>query len=403
MKNTIEKLYSILFILLGLSIPLSIAASNVLVGLIIICWITEGNLIRQWKEIKTTKWMISILFLLVFYCLGIMWGNNHENAISILQKSSFLLVFIVFAISKFNQSTLKWGTLLFIFSTLVSAILAILINQEIILPLHNYIPIISSKNTISAFTTYNYHNILLAFSSLVCLFLFLEKEVQYRWIPLMCIAIYSFSIFTESGRAGQLIFILFLGIYSVYYFRKNIIYSIGIIGFLIVCIYSAYQFSDKFKFRIKEAKMKIQNEIIQTNSKNLHKDQNDIRIVFIKESINYIKKKPILGYGTGSFGTIFKKEIKSGHEYLIDSTPHNTYLYVWFEVGILGLIILLNIFYFQIKSLSKLKYNFHRILLPIGFMIIMLFDSYLLSFGILTIFYIYFFTIYNNYKVDKTT
>ncbi|MBT7726764.1 MAG: hypothetical protein HN702_05180, partial [Flavobacteriales bacterium] len=76
MKNTIEKLYSILFILLGLSIPLSIAASNILVGLIIICSITEGNLIRQWKEIKTTKWMISILFLLVFYCLGIMWGNN---------------------------------------------------------------------------------------------------------------------------------------------------------------------------------------------------------------------------------------------------------------------------------------------------------------------------------------
>ena len=148
--------------------------------------------------------------------------------------------------------------------------------------------------------------------------------------------------------------------------------------------------------------MKIQNEIIQTNSQSTDKDQNDIRIVFIKETINYIKKKPILGYGTGSFGTIFKREINSGHEYLINTTPHNTYLYVWFEIGIFGLIILLNIFYFQIKSLSKLKYSFHRILLPIGFMIIMLVDTYLFSF-ILTIFYIYFFTIYNNYKVDKTT
>ena len=402
MKNTIEKLYSILFILLGLSIPLSIAAANILIGLIIICWITEGNLMEKWKKIKTSKWMISILFLLVFYCLGIMWGNDHKNVIWIIQRLSLLLVFIVFATSKFNQSTLKWGTLLFIFSTLVSAILAILINQKIILPLHNYIPIISSENTISAFTTYNYHNILLAFSSLVCLFLFLEKKIQYRWILLMCISIYSFSIFTESGRAGQLIFILFLGIYSIYYFRKNIIYSIGIIGFLIVCIYSAYQFSDKFKFRIKEAKKTIQNEMIQTNSQNTDKDQNEIRIVFIKKTINYIKKKPILGYGTGSFGTIFKREINSGHKYLAHTTPHNTYLYVWFEVGILGLIILLSIFYFQIKSLSKLKYNFHRILLPIGFMTIMLFDSYLFSF-LLTIFYIYFFTVYNNYKVEKNS
>ncbi|MGY8986981.1 MAG: O-antigen ligase family protein [Flavobacteriales bacterium] len=402
MKNTIEKLYSILFILLGLSIPLSIATANILAGLIIICWIKEGNLRGKWKEIKTSKWMISILFLLVFYCLGIMWGNDHKNLIWIIPRLSLLLVFIVFATSKFNQSTLKWGTLLFIFSTLVSAILAILINQKIILPLHNYIPIISSENSISAFTTYNYHNILLAFSSLICLFLFLEKKVQYRWILLMCIVIYSFSIFTESGRAGQLIFILFLGIYSIYYFRKKISYSIGIITFLIICIYAASQFSDQFKFRIKEAKMMIQNEMIQTNSKNPHKDQNDIRIVFIKESINYIKKKPILGYGTGSFGTIFKKEIKSGHEYLVHTTPHNTYLYVWFEIGIFGLIILLSIFYFQIKSLSKLEYSFHRILLPIGFMTIMLFDAYLFSF-VLTIFYIYFFTVYNNYKVDKTT
>ena len=84
------------------------------------------------------------------------------------------------------------------------------------------------------------------------------------------------------------------------------------------------------------------------------------------------------------------------------TTPHNTYLYVWFEIGIFGLIILLNIFYFQIKSLSKLKGNFHRILLTIGFMTIMFFDSYLFSF-VLTIFYIYFFTVYNNYMVGKNT
>jgi len=402
MKNTLERLYSIFFILLGLSIPLSIAASNILIGLIVIIWIIEGDIKNKWQKIKASKWMLSVLILLIFYCLGMLWGNEHKNAISILQKLSLLLVFIVFATSKFKQSTLKLGTLLFLISTLISAILSIIINYKIILPLNHYIAIISSKDTISAFTTYNYHNILLAFSALICFFLFVEKKIQYRWIFLICIIIYSFSIFTESGRAGQLIFILFFGIYSIYYFRKKISYSIGIIGFLIICIYTASQFSDKFKFRIKEAKIKIQNEILQTNSQNLHKGKNDIRIVFIKESINYIKKKPIFGYGTGSFGTILKKACVDVCPVDCIHGPHNTYLYIWFEIGIFGLIILLNIFYFQIKSLSKLKYNFHRILLPIGFMTIMLFDSYLFS-VILTIFYIYFFTVYNNYKVDKTT
>ena len=92
---------------------------------------------------------------------------------------------------------------------------------KIILPLHNYISIISSHGNIVAFTTYNYHNILLAFSSLVCFHLFVEKKSKYRWIFIICIIIYIASIFTERGRAGQLILILFSGIYSVYYFRKK--------------------------------------------------------------------------------------------------------------------------------------------------------------------------------------
>ena len=52
-------------------------------------------------------------------------------------------------------------------------------------------------------------------------------------------------------------------------------------------------------------------------------------------------------------------------------TPHNNYLYVWIELGILGLIILLSIFYFQIRELIKLKDGFIRILLPIMYLAIM--------------------------------
>ena len=402
MKNTLDKLYSIFFILLGLSIPLSIAASNICIGVIVCIWIIEGDIKKKWKRILSSKWMFSIILLIVLYCIRMIWGDNHENVIWIIQRLLLLLVFIVFATSRFSQATLKRGTLLFIVSTLVSAIFAILINQQIILPLHNYISIISSDANIVAFTTYNYHNILLAFSSLICFHLFVEKKSQYRWIFIICIIIYISSIFTERGRAGQLILILFSGIYSVYYFRKKIKYSIGITCIIITSCAISYQYNHGFKNRVDNTTNVIRNDIILAKPSGNNHDKENIRMVFIKETINYIKKQPIIGYGTGSFGTIFKREINSGHKYLTQTTPHNTYLYVWFEIGIFGLIILLNIFYFQIKSLSKLKYSFHRILLPIGFMIIMLFDSYLFSF-VLTIFYIYFFTIYNNYKVDKTT
>ena len=75
MKNTLDKLYSIFFILLGLSIPLSIAASNICIGVIVCIWIIEGDIKKKWKRILSSKWMSSILLLIILYCLGIIWGD----------------------------------------------------------------------------------------------------------------------------------------------------------------------------------------------------------------------------------------------------------------------------------------------------------------------------------------
>ena len=60
-------------------------------------------------------------------------------------------------------------------------------------------------------------------------------------------------------------------------------------------------------------------------------------------------------------------EVDSGHDFYIHTTPHNQYLYVWFELGIFGLILLLLIFYHQIKDLLEKKDGIHRVLLPISF------------------------------------
>ena len=401
MNNTIKKLNSTFFILLGLTIPISVVATNILIGLIIFLWIAERKFREKLIEIKSSKWMISVLCLLILYCLGMLWGNEHSNAKGTFQILSLFLTFIIFETSKYSQTTLKWGTILFIFSTFISAILAILINQDIILPIYNYSSVLTvHTGNRPAFILYNYHNILLAFSSLICFFLFAEKKPKHRWLLIVCILIYCLSIFTEAGRAGQLILILICGAYIIYYSKKKIKYSIGIIIFLLTCFHVSYQYSYIFKQRVNFTINSVQNSFNQENLKSINKsDKEDVRIFFIRKSLDFIKKKPILGYGTGSFAKTFNLKLTEESPKLY-TTPHNTYLYVWFEIGIFGLIILLSMFYFQIKSLYKLKYNFHRILLPIGFMIIMFFDSYLFSF-ILTIFYIYFFTIFNNYKIYK--
>ena len=105
-----------------------------------------------------------------------------------------------------------------------------------------------------------------------------------------------------------------------------------------------------------------------------------IRFVFLKESLNYILKRPIFGYGTGSFGAIFKREVKSGYNYDIKTTPHNNYLYVYFELGIFGFIIFILIFYFQIKSLYRNNnFSIHRVILPFFYLVILSIKSCFVS------------------------
>ena len=80
-------------------------------------------------------------------------------------------------------------------------------------------------------------------------------------------------------------------------------------------------------------------------------------------------------------------------------TPHNQYLYVWFELGFFGIILLLSIFTLQIKELLKKQDSFYRVLLPISFMMLLLVDSYFFIF-IGTITYIYLYTIFRNYQTS---
>ena len=98
-----------------------------------------------------------------------------------------------------------------------------------------------------------------------------------------------------------------------------------------------------------------------------------------KYSIDKIKEKPFFGYGTGSFVEEFSTlgdhavaTLQSQHK-----TPHNNFLFVFFELGIIGLIVLILIFYYQIKEYKRKSLPEIRILFPLLFLLAMFSDSFL--------------------------
>ncbi len=394
MSRTVNKAQQLAFILLGVTIPTTIAGTNMVIGMLALLWILEGNFQQKLEEIKSSKWILSIFGLIAMYALGMLWGDIHLNAAWQFQRLALLLVFPVLGTMNLKQETIRNGVVAFLITTFISAIVSIAINNNIILPIDEYFSFINYDWQVSAFIKYNYHNVLLSLAFTISLYILIEKKSKYKLAVVLFIIAYAISIFTERGRAGQVIFNLSAISYIVYYNRKNLL---KLLAFLILLF--SFQFIVYKTTKVYKNRFDVVSDIIKNNGDRGKGHLEDIRYVFVKESLKIIKQKPILGYGTGSFGTIFEKEVKSGHDFKVHRTPHNQYLYVLFELGVLGLLFLLSIFYYQIKELIVKKDAIHRVLLPFSFIVLMLVDSYFFIF-ILTIAYIFLYTIYSRYESE---
>lgn len=355
---------NLVLLLLGFVFPLSVFLSNIFVVLLAALILPEGSFSEKIQKINSSKWMKSVLILLSLYIIYWSIFGSFSDTFWMIKRISLLLLLPIFYSSSFSEKTIQKSVFAFLISMFLSSVIAIVENYEIINLNPNW--------TWSAFLKYTDHNVFLSFSLIISLYVLFRKKLEnkHRNIILFFIPVYLFSLFTEGGRSGQLVFILSIILFFILLFKSQwkliLLLPISIFVFLAV----VYNTSDSVKKRYNYERV-IKNII----------DGEAERSILLKGTITLIKQNPIFGYGTGSFTDEFgsvneetQKVVSNQHK-----TPHNNYLYVWFELGILGLIIFLSIFYFQIKELIKKADGIFLILFPIIFLIIMFTDSYLFS------------------------
>ena len=387
--NIVFRLKELTFIFLAFAIPFSVALTNILIVIFTLLWLIEADFKNKLLKTSSSKWFFSIFLLTILYLVGMFNGEYHSDLFYVLKRVLLLLLFIPVLTSRLSKLTIEKSIYVFLFTNFLAAAIAVLINLDIIQPLF-------STASISAFLKYNYHNILLSFSSLLCFVLYVKSKHKFSFIYLFLILIYTLSIFTEAGRAGQLSFNLFFLLFAIYYLKNNIKYSLSIFVFLLIVNYFSYSNSPIFKHRVDHLTHIVKHDGKKKNKKNKEKD---IRYVLAESATEMVFKKPIFGYGTGSFIDFFNQYTNASYNIKKHKTPHNNYLYILFEVGLLGLIAFLSIFYYQIKELlHKNNHNWEVLLLPLFMLILMFFDSYMFVFTI-TVFYIY---MYKIFKISFT-
>ena len=259
------------------------------------------------------------------------------------------------------------------------------------------------KNALSAsnptpFMSHVSFNPFLAFT----IYLVTHEILFNKKLNKLMLGLYSFfsiamvgNMFITGGRAGQVVFFVMIMILIIQYFKEQRIKALIAILILLPGIFlAAYQTSTLFKERVDMAF----NEIASYGQGPVATHQIvissvGVRILFTLNSWEIIKENALLGVGTGDFPTEYKKisaRISPMAPYA--NNPHNMYVLVLVQSGIVGLLSMLSIMYYQIKLSFKESNRFFGdvgFALPILFLIIMLSDSYLLGHytGLLFVFF----------------
>jgi O-antigen ligase len=225
------------------------------------------------------------------------------------------------------------------------------------------------------------------------------KKITYSFF----IITMSINMFITGGRAGQVMYFAMLVILVFQYFPKNTFKAFLISVFILLITFSTFYLSSKiFSNRVDAAMTEL------SDYKNHAYSSTGLRISAAINSWSIIKENPIIGVGTGDYKNEFKKaSIKNNlklEDKLVIHNPHNMYVLILVQFGLVGLLALLFMFYAQIKIAINSNEEFVRkigVALPLLYLLIMLSDSYLMVHmtGLLFIFISSF--VYKDYEVDK--
>ena len=362
-----------LLILFAFALPLSTSAGSILAILLILTWVTSGNMVEKFGEILRNPVAIAVLVYIFLHILGLLWSEDIEWGLETLKKQWKLLLFPVFLTIARKEHT-KYYMAAFIAAIFLKACKAYLVWLGII-----SLPPSSIFTTLG--TTHVMYNPMLALACYILLqnLLFAENKTINKALQVSLLVFLSCNMFITAGRTGQIAFFVLLAVALFQYFYKLSKGKLLLALFLLpLAITATYQCSTTFKDRVDLAITEIQE----------YKSQKitsvGLRVWFYKNTILVIKENWLTGVGTGDYPVEYAKVNKIHSPALPDTdNPHNQYLLILSQFGIAGFVSLVSIFFCQLvmafkqqDTLTPLRQAF-----PIFFLLIMLAESYLMVYG----------------------
>ena len=318
----------------GVAIPVSTAAQNISAALILICLFFTLNDWHKVKEACKKIFPLIGLILGVLLAAGTFWSSaDPANAWRFFLKMRAYYLAPAFLVFFSNKKIRNYFLTSFAIATCITVILSCLSA------LFNYPIFKAIIGDWYIFRTHTYHNFFAALLGAGLLSILIEKKLptMYRLLLFLILILVSYNIlFLVAGRTGQIAYLsMLLMILVLWKWRFGLIIGIVMIISFVVLL---PKYSSTFDFGIKSA------ESDWTAYSNGNSNTSvGLRLEWQQNSIRLIKEKPFFGHGTGSFEGEYARQIGSNDKLLASQNPHNDYLWLSVELGVMGGLLLLGL------------------------------------------------------------
>ena len=334
-------------IALGFTIPISTALDNTLLGLLLVLWILGAGYREKWQQIKNNPPALISLGLFALLAVGVLYSKSDLwDALRYFGKYKELLLIALLIPCFRDEKTRRRGLLAFSLALVLTllgscAISLRLIPEYFFMAAKPSLPGIFNASTFKLPIT---HNILMAIAAF--LFAQMARHSSVTWIrifwgALSVLALFNV-LFVVQGRTGYLILALLLVYFFVDLLKWKGLVLAAVLGTLLSA--GAYWGSDVFHSRINKAV----NEFSQWHSDRPASivDSVGLRMEWYRNSLTIIRDHPVFGVGTGGFADVYAEKFQGTSTEPV-TNPHNQYLLTAVDLGLLGLGVLLYLFYAQ--------------------------------------------------------
>lgn len=331
-------------ILLGFLIPFPVAAANLALGLTLLFWLLGGRYRAKFAAIRANPVAVAALLLFLWLAVSALWGDRADGWRYLNKYTSLLMLplLIPLFLDPYRRRLGLWA-----FGSALTLILLLSYTIKLGLP-PDGIFVGDTQNPV-VFKLHITHNVLMALGA----FLFaLAAQTATRpshraiFAALALLAVFDV-VFLVLGRTGYVVLAALFG-----YFCFARLHAKGLVvaaAAATLLFGAAYVASSAFHSRIDKAV----SEFFAWRPAQASETSVGQRLEFWRNSLALIRAHPVFGVGTGSFSKAYA-DVVTGTGQVETHNPHNEYLLVAVQTGVIGLALLLHLFWRQWHEARRL-------------------------------------------------